>query len=185
MKRLTQNDFYVDNVQKRNPDPNAPQQKVLRTSQKGIIFTFFHLDDEACDNCKLLKPEFMKLPNIIPQINYALVDLKAYPGIAKKTIGTVAPITYVPYLIVFVDGRPFLRYDGGKSSTEMAQFLRELLNNIPKDVLQRSTSESKNNTKFNEEVPIYPAGGIPYNVVCDKNSGVCYLSFDELMTKKK
>jgi hypothetical protein len=62
--------------------------------------------------------------------------------------------------------------------------LRELLANIPKEYLQKMNS-GEQSTTFDSEVPVYPAGGIPYNVVCDKNSGVCYLSFNELMTKKK
>jgi len=175
MKHLQTQDFYIDNGKK---------GKVLCCTQKDITFVFFHLDKEQCENCDAMIPEFMKLPHLVPQINYALVDLSKYPEIAKKTAVTIAPITYVPYLIVFVNNRPFLRYDGGKSSTEMAQFLRELLANIPKEYLQNMNSNSKSAT-FDSEVPVYPAGGIPYNVVCDKNSGVCYLSFNELMTKKK
>ncbi len=179
MRHLKTEDFYIDTGKK---------GKVLCTTQKDIIFVFFHLDGKQCENCEAMLPEFMKLPNLVPQVKYALVDLSKNPEIAKKTTQTIAPIKYVPYLIVFVNNRPFLRYDGGKSSTEMAQFLRELLANIPKDYLQRIASN--NNTvssgaKFESEVPVYPAGGIPYNVVCDKNTGVCYLSFDELMSKKK
>ena len=110
MRYLKTQDFYIDNGKK---------GKVLCTTQKDIVFCFFHLDGNQCENCKEMVPEFLKLPNLVPQINYALVDLSKYPEIAKKTAVTIAPIKYVPYLIVFVNNRPFLRYDGGKTSTEI------------------------------------------------------------------
>ena len=223
---LTNNDFYVDNGKK---------GKVMCTTQKDILFAFFHLNDNECSNCTTMIPEFVNVAKRLPQIKYALVNLSKYPEIFKKTVDTIAPIKYVPYLIIFVNNRPFLRYDGGKSSSEMYEFIKELLENMPKYLpqyqppQQQSQQQSQpqgnpyqqpqyqlqgqqyqqsqqypqqqsqggqqpsqpsqgalvsSTTKFNSEVPVYPAGGIPYNVVCDKNTGLCYLSFEELMKKK-
>ena len=222
---LTNNDFYVDNGKK---------GKVMCTTQKDILFAFFHLNDNECSNCTTMIPEFVNVAKRLPQIKYALVNLSKYPEIFKKTVDTIAPIKYVPYLIIFVNNRPFLRYDGGKSSSEMYNFIKELLENMPKYLPQYQPSQQNppqqsqlqgnpyqqpqyqlqgqqyqqsqqypqqsqggqqdsqlsqgalvsSTTKFNSEVPVYPAGGIPYNVVCDKNTGLCYLSFEELMKKK-
>ena len=220
---LTNNDFYVDNGKK---------GKVMCTTQKDILFAFFHLNDNECSNCTTMIPEFVNVAKRLPQIKYALVNLSKYPEIFKKTIDTIAPIKYVPYLIIFVNNRPFLRYDGGKSSSEMYDFIKELLENMPKYLpqYQPPTTQQGNpyqqpqyqlqgqqyqqsqqypqqgqqqgqqqgkqqsqpsqealvssTSKFNSDVPVYPAGGIPYNVVCDKNTGLCYLSFEELMKKK-
>lgn len=171
IKALKNNDFFVDTGKK---------GKVLCCTQnKGVMFVFFYLGDGQCQNCETMKPDFMSLVNEMPQIQYAMVDIGKNMEIASKSKQTVAPITYVPYLIVYVNGRPFLRYDGGKSKQEMKNFLKELLANIPKEVIQQSSA-----AKFDSEVPVYPSGGIPYNVVCDKNSGVCYLSFGEIVNKK-
>ena len=235
---LTNNDFYVDNGKK---------GKVMCTTQKDILFAFFHLNDNECSNCTTMIPEFVTVAKRLPQIKYALVNLSKYPDIFKKTVDTIAPIKYVPYLIIFVNNRPFLRYDGGKSSSEMYEFIKELLENMPKYLPHYQPSQQQSQpqgnpyqqpppqqpppqqsqpqgnpyqqpqyqlqgqqyqqsqqypqhgqqqsqpsqgalvsstTKFNSEVPVYPAGGIPYNVVCDKNTGLCYLSFEELMKKK-
>ena len=221
---LTNNDFYVDNGKK---------GKVMCTTQKDILFAFFHLNDNECSNCTTMIPEFVNVAKRLPQIKYALVNLSKYPEIFKKTVDTIAPIKYVPYLIIFVNNRPFLRYDGGKSASEMYEFIKELLENMPKYLPQYQPPQQNppqqsqpqgnpyqqpqyqlqgqqyqqsqqypqqgqpsqpsqpsqgalvsSTTKFNSEVPVYPAGGIPYNVVCDKNTGLCYLSFEELMKKK-
>ena len=220
---LTNNDFYVDNGKK---------GKVMCTTQKDILFAFFHLNDNECSNCTTMIPEFVNVAKRLPQIKYALVNLSKYPEIFKKTIDTIAPIKYVPYLIIFVNNRPFLRYDGGKSSSEMYDFIKELLENMPKYLPQYQPPNTQqgnpyqqpqyqlqgqqyqqsqqypqqgqqqgqqqgkqqsqpsqealvsSTSKFNSDVPVYPAGGIPYNVVCDKNTGLCYLSFEELMKKK-
>jgi thiol-disulfide isomerase/thioredoxin len=174
IQHLTSNHFYIDTGKK---------GKVLCTTQKDIIFVFFHLNGDQCENCHKMMPAFKELQNKIPAIKYAAVNLSEYPDVAKKSLQTIAPITYVPYLIVYINSRPFLRYDGGQTVQDMTSFLNDLLNRIPKET-KFINGSSTNNSKFDNEVPAFPGGGIPYNVVCDKNTGVCYLSFEDLKKSK-
>jgi thiol-disulfide isomerase/thioredoxin len=166
---LTSNDFYID---------DGTKGKVLCSTRKGIVFVMFHLNESACPNCHTVMPEFLALPKHIPSIQYATVNLSNYPDIAKKSGLTLAPIKYVPYLILYVNGRPWLRWDNEKTLAAMANFLKDILPRIPKNLVDNSSSSGPNKSSA-EEKPVFQGGGIPYNVVCDKSSGVCYLSFED------
>ena len=104
--------------------------------------------------------------------------LSNYPDIAKKSGVTMAPIKYVPYLILYVNGRPWLRWDNEKTLAAMVNFLKDIIPRIPKNLVENSSSNGANKGSA-EEKPVFQGGGIPYNVVCDKSSGVCYLSFED------
>jgi thiol-disulfide isomerase/thioredoxin len=168
-------------------DDSAKGGKVLCCTNKGILFVMFHLNASACPNCKTVAPEFDALSKSFNSslVQFASVNLSTFPDIAKKSGSTISPITYVPYFIIYVNGRPFLRWDGDKTARAMHTFLNDVLNKIPPNIKQELAQYAKtsgNGSAFNtaaEEKPVFPGGGVPYNVVCDKASGVCYLNFEE------
>ncbi len=172
MQRLVRDHFYLDDGKK---------GKLLCTTQKDLLFVFFY-KGSGCDSCKTMMPAFQQLSKYVPEVKYAIVNVDEQKDVIRQSLKTISPIKYVPYLIIFANSKPFLRYDGGKDLKDMVDFLKDLLQRIPKNVL--STLGSSASAKFESEVPVFAGGGIPYNVVCDKNSGVCYLTFDDLKKTK-
>jgi len=173
MQRLTSDNFYVD---------DGKNGKLLCTTQKDLLFVFFYKGDGSCDACKAMMPSFQQLGKYVPEVKYAIINVDEQKDAIRKSLKTISPIKYVPYLILFVNNKPFLRYDGGKDLKDMINFLKDLLTRIPKNML--ATLGSTASSKFDSEVPVFAGGGIPYNVVCDKNSGVCYLTFEDLKKTK-
>ncbi len=173
MQRLGNDHFYLEDGKK---------GKLLCTSQKDLLFVFFYKGDGSCKSCKEMMPEFQQLAKYVPEIKYAVVNVDEQKDVIRKSLKSISPIKYVPYLIVFAQNKPFLRYDGGKTLNDMVAFLKDLLARIPKSAL--NSIGSTVSSKFESEVPVFAGGGIPYNVVCDKNSGICYLTFEDLKRTK-
>ena len=46
---------------------------------------------------------------------------------------TIAPINEVPYIIMYVNGKPFLRYKGPHDPREISRFIVEVANNVNKN----------------------------------------------------
>jgi thiol-disulfide isomerase/thioredoxin len=169
--------------------------KVLSCTLPGLVFVFFYVDyvdptrQKKCDNCELLKPEFEQLSKKLEKsyFSFGAVNLNTHSEIAKKSMQTKIKINYVPYLILFVDGTPYLRYDGNASIQQMEYFLsiayKEVLQKGYKPTAPRSGSSATAASK-EDETPVFKGGGIPYNILCDKNSGLCYLTFDDLKKQK-
>jgi len=169
--------------------------KVLSCTIPGLVFVFFYVDyvdpskQKKCDNCELLKPEFEHLSKKLEKsyFSFAAVNLNTHSEIAKKSMQTKIKINYVPYLILFVDGTPYLRYDGTSSMQQMEYFLSIAY----KEALQKgykpkapSGTVSSGGKGTEDSTPAYKGGGIPYNILCDKNSGLCYFTFDDLKKQK-
>jgi len=93
---------------------------------------------------------------------------------SKKTI---APIEYVPYVVLYVNGIPFMRYDGPQDDREIRNFVTDVANQ-----LQTKEKFSSEKVKQNDKgIPAYTIGK-PL-IGCADN--VCYLEFDEAYTLKK
>jgi hypothetical protein len=146
-----------------------------------LTFVLFHAEPERCAHCHELLPEFRKLPYIISGCKFALVNLNRYPDIVKISKSTTTPLEYVPYLVLYINGRPFIRYEGDKNLQSLAEFVSEFMSRLKSQTNFVSTQKS---TRLQDEIPKYSIA-IPYSVVCDDDKGVCYLKYDEAYKRKK
>ena len=87
---------------------------------------------------------------------------------------TIAPITYVPYVVLYVNGRPFMKYSGPPLASEIKRFVI--------DVAQKIETKQKFS---NENVKEDPRGRIPAYTIgipkCDEEE--CYFAFNDAYTK--
>jgi thiol-disulfide isomerase/thioredoxin len=169
---LTSNDFEIGQGSK------GPS---LTIKYPELIFVMFHADASRCPHCEELLPEFKKLPYIISGCKFALVNLNRYPDIVRLSNNTTTPLEYVPYLVLYINGKPFIRYEGDKNLQSLAEFVSEFITRLKSQSNFISTQKS---TKLENEIPPYSIA-IPYSVVCDDDKGVCYLKYDEAYKKKK
>ena len=71
---LGDQDFYVS---------QGPKGPVICSTQKGVLFVFFHADSNVCKYCDTAKPEFMQLPHIIGGSKFGLCNLTRFKQLAQ------------------------------------------------------------------------------------------------------
>lgn len=159
---LQDDDFTIEQAQKGN---------VLCNNQKGIIFTLFHANPDKCQFSTATLPEFKKLALKMPGVKFGLCNLNKHPNVYFKSKDTIAPINNVPYIILYVNGRPLMRYDGEQKVDKMSLFLNDIVNrlNSKKDFFDTK------NIKIESDVP-NSSTSTQFNVVCDSEKGICYLN---------
>jgi len=165
---LNSNDFYVG---------DGSKGKVLCTHVNELIFVMFHADLDKCKYCEDAIPEFKQLPNFISSCRFALVNLNRNLDIVKMSNQTITPFSYVPYFILYVKGRPFIRYDGDRNVKDLGEFVMEVIARLKTNNNFTSSAPAKK-VKQESDIPPYSIA-IPYSVVCDDEKGVCYLKYDE------
>lgn len=170
LQQLSSEDFYIGQSSKGG--------KILCINQKGLVLALFHLNPDRCKWCEEVIPDFKRLPQIQGNCKYALVNLNKFPDVAKMAKTTIAPIDYVPYIVFYVDGKPFIRYEGDRTIKDITEFINDVLTRIQ---TKRSFSDTKN-AKMDTDIPV-GSFGIPYSVVCDQDKGVCYLTHAEAYKK--
>lgn len=155
---LTSEDF---NVQK------GPKGDILCHNIPGFSLIMFY--STHCVYCQSLIPIFKKLPGTINGCQFGMINVSANKAVVSMSQNTIVPVKYVPYIIFYINGKPFMTYKGPSEEAEIRRFVLEVANNVQKK--QQFTKE-KVKEEPNEGIPAYCIG----KPICG-NDKVCYLEY--------
>lgn len=126
-----------------------------------------------CVHCQTLIPIFKRLPGTIGGCQFGMINVSTNKHCVQISRNTIAPIKYVPYIVLYVNGKPFMVYKGPYDGNEIRRFVIEVANSIQKK--QQFAKQPKGAKTDKKKIPEF-ALGIP--VYGDGNDNVCYLEFD-------
>jgi len=136
---------------------------------KGISFVMFY--SSKCGSCKNVMPILNQLSRKINSCKFCIINVDTFPSIIQASQHTISPITYVPDLILYVNGKPFLKYQGNKTEQDMGNFVMSVINKL-------NENKSFNDKSVIEMDKLETVNGvIPFNIVCDGD--LCYLTSRE------
>ena len=126
-----------------------------------------------CEHCQTFVPIFKRLPGTVGGCQFGMINVSHNKRCIMMSRETIAPIKVVPYVILYVNGKPYMRYKGPQNAREIARFIVE--------VSQRVQGRKKP-LKESKRIKPDPKGGIPaYTIrkpLYGQESEVCYLEFD-------
>ena len=88
---------------------------------KGLTLVMFY--SKECQFCHKLINKFKQLPTIVNGCKFAMCCVNRHYDIVEKSKNTIAPIEYVPDVILYVDGIPYIRYDGAHEVEDIKSFI--------------------------------------------------------------
>lgn len=140
---------------------------IMCTNIHGFSFVLFYSTE--CVHCQSLIPIFKKLPGTIGGCQFGMINVSTNKRCVQMSNKTIVPIKYVPYMILYINGRPFMNYKGPHDAAEISKFIVE----VSKSVQSKQTFSSEH---VKEDVK----GSIPeYCIAHPKSNKVCYMTFDE------
>ena len=166
---LSENDFSIQQGKK---------GRIMCTNLSGVSLVLFF--SKQCVHCFDVFPVYAALPHKISGCQFSVLNISMYPGVASKAQSTIAPITHVPFIILYVNGRPFMKYNGKKTYEDISKFVNEVLSRIQQNKRNFSPQQSQQLNVEDNDIPDY-ASGIPFNMVCEGET--CYLTFGEAYKK--
>lgn len=101
------------------------RQKTLGINIQGNIFVFFKMD--GCKNCAQFEPIFAQLAKQEDRVTCALLNITQNREVVMWARETSTPITSVPILILYVDGRPHAKFNGTKNIPSIRKFITNAL----------------------------------------------------------
>lgn len=150
---------------------------IMGTSIPGFSLILFY--STQCEHCQTLIPIFKRLPGSVGGCQFGMINISHNKRCVMMSRRTIAPIQVVPYIILYVNGKPYMRYKGPQDPKEIARFIVE--------VSQRAQQSSKRNPKAESKIQKDPKKGIPaYTIgkpLCGPDDDVCYLEFDNAYGK--
>jgi hypothetical protein len=97
---------------------------------KGLSLIFYYSTE--CPHCQSFIPEFKKLPGRIGGCQFGMVNVNKNVKLVKLSQNTIAPIQFVPYMMLYVDGKPFIRYDGEHNIGMIMDFIIDVNKKLKK-----------------------------------------------------
>ena len=162
---LTSDDFHVS---------KGTKGDILCHSINGFSLILFY--STQCTHCQNLIPLFKKLPGTIGGCQFGMINVSTNKKCVVMSKDTVTPITYVPYIVLYINGKPYMRYQGPQDVNEIRRFVFEVAQKV----------ESKQ--KFSDDrVKEDPRGNLPAYTIGHPLYGddkVCYLEFDNAYSKE-
>ena len=163
---LTGDDFQVK---------NGTKGAILCNGIRGYSLILFY--STQCAHCRTFIPIFKRLPGTIGGCQFGMANVSIDKSrLIKMAKPTIAPITYVPYVVLYVDGKPYMRYNGPQDEEEVRRFVVETARHInSKQAFSEDVTVKQDKEK---SIPAYCIGNPLYG--CE--DGVCYLPMNEAYT---
>jgi len=150
---------------------------IMGTSIPGFSLILFY--STQCEHCQTLIPIFKRLPGTVGGCQFGMINVSHNKSCVMMSRKTIAPIEVVPYIILYVHGKPYMRYKGPQDAKEIARFIVEVSHQAQQNVKRTNKTESK--------IKQDPKGGIPaYTIgkpLCGPDDDVCYLEFNNAYGK--
>lgn len=115
---LTTDDFYIP----KNENPSDHVKLCIK--MRGLSFIYFSSNN--CKFCDEFLPVFKSLPKVIGGCHFGTINVSNNMNIVKASMKSTTPIKYVPYCIMYIDGVPFMRYDGTRNIEQIKTFVFEI-----------------------------------------------------------
>ena len=164
---LTADDFSIQ---------KGPKGSILCHSIPGFSLILFY--STQCVYCQNLIPIFKRLPGSIGGCQFGMINVSKNKNVVRMSKDTIAPITYVPYIILYIHGKAFMRYDGPSDFNEIQKFVIDVASKV-----QDKQQFTNNNINPNTGAVIKETRGIPEYCVGKPLYGDdderCYLEFDD------
>lgn len=160
---LTSEDFQLSKGAKGN---------ILSLNVPGFSLILFY--STHCEHCRDLVPIFKQLPGTIGGCQFGMINISQNKQTILLSRETIAPIKVVPYIILYINGKPYMRYQGPHVINEITRFIVEVSKKIQEkpSFTKKETREPKE--KISGTIPAYTIG----KPICGEDDNVCYLEFN-------
>ena len=99
--------------------------KVLALKSTGFHVVMFMTS--SCPACHNFKPLFAKVAKSDNKLHFSLCDVGKYRSVVNMSRTTTTPISSVPLVLFYVNGRPFGKYKGPPNSQHLMNFIGTML----------------------------------------------------------
>ncbi len=151
---------------------STPKGDVLGTTIRGISLVLFF--SNQCQYCHQFIPIFKKLPGTVGGCQFGMINISTNRSVVEKSKNTISPLSYVPYIVLYVNGQPVMSYDGPADENSIRKFVLEIVESLKTKQQFITNNKPLEDLTTNSPDPVIPA----YTIGRPKDSDKCYLNWD-------
>ena len=168
---LTADDFSVIN------DPKNNQQILVNNIPSFSLVLFY---SNQCQYCKTILPIMRQLPGTINGCQFGMINVGRNKNVIRMSQNTITPLTYVPYIILYYNKKPYMRYDGPHNMIEIQNFVYEVANSIQRQIDSNNFEDDVEAEDQDFVLPDYCIARPTKGGIKEK---ICYINFTEAYKK--
>ena len=152
-------------------DPNIDKDIMVNNLNNFSLILFY---STYCVHCQSIIPILKSLPGTVAGCQFGIINVSKNTKTVKMSKNTITPLTYVPYIILYYKGRPYMRFDGDPTNIqEIQNFLHDVANSILAQVNEQdSDADDEQHYCIPEYCIAKPSkGGL--------NEKICYINFSD------
>jgi len=132
---------------------------LTHTIESRYSIIMFYTD--SCDQCKIIKPILLSFVGN-PVITICMVNVydPESTNLIQLSQKTTTPLQHVPFIIFYINGVPFKKYDGQYTLQNFQTFIQKVM---------EEATKIKNTAEISE-IP-------PYTIGKPNSAKVCYLTY--------
>ena len=145
----------TDDFQLTQIEDNGERKVIMNTQIPGLSLLLFY--SPVCVHSSKIFPIFKKLPSMINGCQFGLINISMNRDLIKMSNSSITPIQYVPFIILYLHGQPYMIYDGPRTENDIREFVISVANKMPrKDRSKFSNEEVQSNSK--RQIPEWSLG---------------------------
>lgn len=150
---------------------------LLTQNIPNLSFVLFYTND--CPHCKTMLSILKLLPNMYKGIKFCSINVSNKINFIRQTSKTLTPLEYVPYMMVYIDGVPYVQYTGDYDASKICEFIMsveksviQLKNKMSQLSMEKIKLKETKKSEKKDELSHPCTFGVP---ICGKNN-VCYFN---------
>lgn len=131
-----------------------------------------------CQHCQNIIPIMKQLPGTISGCQFGMINVSKNKKTVRMSKNTITPLTYVPYIILYYNKRPYMRYDGDINDiNEIQNFVKDVAESILQQVnIQKGDDNNQTSDDYHINIPEYC---IAKPITGGGHENICYINFSD------
>ncbi len=128
----------------------------LNYEVQGLSLVLFYSNE--CQHCNKLMVRYKQLPFNINGCQFTMINVNKMENrrVVQLSNQTIVPITYVPDIILYVDGIPYMRYDGNHDIQSIKTFILDIYQQLQKTAFMDSKNRNSSSQAPSAQQPQDP-----------------------------
>lgn len=139
-----------------NVQPSTKGGEIVCHNIRGISLILMYAT--KCEFCRRLIPIFRRLPGTVGGCQFGMINIETEKEMVRLSKNSLVPVTYVPLIILYVNGKPFIRYEGAHEEAEIRSFLLDVTSRL--QARERFSENKKETTQKGggRDIPAFTIG---------------------------
>lgn len=151
---------------------------VMYNNIKGLSLILFY--STSCKYCNTILPIFKTLPGTMNGCQFGIINVSTEKKIIEMSKKTNTPLQYVPFILLYFNGKPFMLYNDDHDINKLRKFVVDAAKNLKTSFINTkpttSSASSSSSSNMGSSQPSSTKKQFAYTTgqpLC--GNGVCYL----------